>query len=74
MIGPRSAQWSARSSLSAGRFKRLLGLDSRPTTVAVLLPRYAAETPFPEAWGQVPLFGLKAPAVARHTIGQDSGG
>jgi hypothetical protein len=44
MIGPLPANWSTRSSLSAGRFKRLLGLDSRPTTVAVLLPRYAAET------------------------------
>ena len=37
--------------MSAGRFKRLLGLDSRPRTVAALLPRYAAETPFPEVWG-----------------------
>jgi hypothetical protein len=27
--------------LSAGRFKRLLGLDSSPRTVAALLPRYA---------------------------------
>jgi hypothetical protein len=26
--------------------------------MAALLPRYAAETPFPELWGQVPLFGL----------------
>ena len=51
MIGPLSAKWSARSSLSAERFKRLLGLDSSPRTVAALLPRYAAETPFPEVWG-----------------------
>jgi hypothetical protein len=34
--------------LSAERFKRVLGLDSRSKTVAALLPRYAAETPFPE--------------------------
>ena len=32
--------------------KRLLGLDSRAKMVAVLLPRYAAETPFPEVWGR----------------------
>jgi hypothetical protein len=51
MIGPLSAKSSARSSLSAERFKRLLGLDSKPRTVAALLPRYAAETPFPEVWG-----------------------
>jgi hypothetical protein len=51
MIGPLSAKGSARSSLSAERFNRLLGLDSRSRTVAVLLPRYAAETPFPEVWG-----------------------
>jgi hypothetical protein len=38
MIGPLSAKSNARSSLSAERFKRLLGLDSRSTTVVVLLP------------------------------------
>ena len=51
MIGSLSAKWSARSSLSAERFKQLLGLDSRPKTVAALLPRYVAETPFSDIWG-----------------------
>jgi hypothetical protein len=51
MIGPLPAKWSARPSLSAERFKRLLGLDSNPRTVAALVPHYAAETPFPEVWG-----------------------
>ena len=51
MIDPLPAKWSARSSLSAERFKRVLGLDSSPRTVAALRPRYAAETPFPEVWG-----------------------
>ena len=51
MIGPLSAKGSARSSLSAERVIRVLGLDSRSTTVAALLPRYAADTPFPEMWG-----------------------
>jgi hypothetical protein len=51
MSGPRSAKSSARSSVSAGRFRRLLGLDSRPRTVATLLPRSAAETLFPKVWG-----------------------
>jgi hypothetical protein len=52
MIGPRSAKWSARSSLSAERFERVLGLDSSRRTVAALLPHYVAETPFPEVWGR----------------------
>jgi hypothetical protein len=50
MIDPLPAKWSARSSLSAGRFKRLLGLDSSPRTVETILPRYAAETPFSDVW------------------------
>jgi hypothetical protein len=33
--------------------------------VAALLPRYAAETPFPEVWGRVPLFGLWVQARRR---------
>jgi hypothetical protein len=35
------------TTLKSGKsLKRLLGLDTRPRTVAALLPRYAAETLF----------------------------
>jgi hypothetical protein len=66
MIGPLSAKSSARSSLSAERFKRLLGLDSKPRAVAALLPHYVAETPFPKAWGG---FRCSACGVGMSTFG-----
>ena len=65
MIDPLPAKWSARSSLSAERFKRVLGLDSRPRTVAALLPRYAANA-VSLLLGRVLLFGpIGGPPMAQ---------
>jgi hypothetical protein len=52
MIGLLSAKSSARSSF-VSRALQTLAQARRQTEDggAALLPRYAAETPFPEAWG-----------------------